>query len=155
MKTYESRYGFKKQIRAKDAEFKLHNRVYRSDERWYRPELFQSGIWKGKYYQYGEWTGLPNHRLEFIPSAMTLSGYGTDSIGDYTVDGYYSAHYWHVTMNKKYTPNTGNPLENLGHVVKIELDWKENEQQFKGKYYVKTPKYVGEDQFSLQFVRIL
>ncbi|CAF1145022.1 unnamed protein product [Didymodactylos carnosus] len=83
----------------------------------------------------------------------TVTGYGSDKIGDYTVEGTWSDKTLRMAIIKQYKLGTGNnPSQNLGHKVQIQLKWNEKENQFDGKWYVQTSKYHGEDQYRLQFI---
>jgi hypothetical protein len=82
---------------------------------------------------------------------MKVTGSGSDDIGTFTIDGIYSTTTLRIGLTKTYQKGTGNLFQNLGHQVTIQLTWNEKNQQFKGKWYVKTSKYRGEDKFRLKF----
>ena len=83
---------------------------------------------------------------------MKVTGSGSDDIGTFTIDGTYSVKTRRIGLTKKYQVGTGNPSENLGHQVTIQLTWNAQNNQFEGKWYVQTSKYHGEDKFELKFV---
>ncbi|CAF1582298.1 unnamed protein product [Didymodactylos carnosus] len=119
----------------------------------YEKTKFPSGLWNGYYHQYGQWNALPNHSLTFNKSNQTVTGYGSDNIGDYTVEGTWSDKTLRMAITKQYKLGTGNnPSQNLGHKVQIQLKWNEKENEFDGKWYVQTSKYHGEDQYRLKFI---
>jgi len=53
-------------------------------------------------------------------------------------------------LTKIYQYGTGNPLENLGHSVIIQLEWNRYTNQFEGKWYVRTAKFSGSGIFTLK-----
>ena len=73
-----------------------------------------------------------------------------DSIGDYRMRGNYNILNEKLVLNKQYIENTGNHRENLRHRVRIRLQWNPENEQFEGKYYVKTPKYEGSGKWRLK-----
>jgi hypothetical protein len=82
---------------------------------------------------------------------MTITGSGTDDVGTFTVDGIYSVKTSRVGLTKRYQAGTGDPSENLGHQVTIQLTWNTQNNRFEGKWYVQTSKYHGENKFELKF----
>ncbi|CAF5056870.1 unnamed protein product, partial [Rotaria sp. Silwood1] len=56
----------------------------------------------------------------------------------------------HVIITKQYKRGTGDPHENLGHQVKIDLKWNDQTQQFDGQWTVRTSNYSGQDKFELK-----
>ncbi|CAF1373449.1 unnamed protein product [Rotaria sordida] len=115
--------------------------------------IFKSGYWKSQYYQYGKWHGPYQFSLSFDPQSMIITGSGSDDIGTFTIDGIYSVETRRIGLTKTYTRGTGNQLENLGHQVIIQLTWNAQNNQFEGKWYVRTSKYHGEDKFELKLNR--
>jgi len=114
--------------------------------------VFQSGIWTGRYFQYGDWHGPYEMILNFDRQSI-IAGWGTDDVGKFTVKGVYSRQTGRIGLTKTYQAGTGNVLENLGHEVKIQLTKNSRSQKFEGKWYVKTSNYGGEDKFELSFDR--
>mgnify|MGYP000430449988 CR=1 FL=1 len=82
---------------------------------------------------------------------MKVTGSGFDDVGTFTVDGVYSTKTNCMGLTKHYQAGTGNPSENLGHKVTIQLTWNHENDAFEGKWYVQTHKYRGEDKFELKF----
>ncbi|CAF1532266.1 unnamed protein product, partial [Rotaria sordida] len=64
---------------------------------------------------------------------MKVAGSGTDDVGTFTIDGIYSSKTHRIGLTKTYQRGTGNPSENLGHRVIIQLTWNAQNNQFKGK----------------------
>lgn len=56
-------------------------------------------------------------------------------------------------LTKTYRLGTGNPVENLGHDVTIQVEWNRYSQQFTGKWYVRTAKYHGSGEFKMNFIQ--
>eukprot|EP01083_Nonionella_stella_P124737 376834_1 len=96
----------------------------------------------GHYIQYGK-----QHPMH--PFNLTFDGFnnvqdnGSDTVGQYNISGIYSKHTSRMQLNKTYIRGTGNALENLGHTVKIKLEWNRKKLQFEGPWYVYTHKYEG------------
>jgi hypothetical protein len=86
---------------------------------------------------------------------MKVTGWGSDNIGTFSIDGTYSVKTNRIGLTKLYQSGTGNPSENLGHQVTIQVAWNEQNYQFEGKWYVQTSKYRGEDKFELKFTEEL
>ncbi|CAF4087681.1 unnamed protein product, partial [Adineta steineri] len=78
-------------------------------------------------------------------------GSGVDDIGSFTIDGTYSNETNRIGLTKQYQIGTGDPSQNLGHQVIIQVTWNEKNNQFEGKWYVQTKKYHGEGKFQLKF----
>ena len=117
----------------------------------YDINAFQSGTWSSRYFQYGRWNGPYKFSLSFDSESMKVTGSGSDNIGAFTIDGSYSMTTHRIGLTKQYQAGTGNPKENLGHQVTIQLTWNDQNRQFEGKWYVQTSKYHGEDKFELKF----
>jgi hypothetical protein len=111
---------------------------------------FQSGLWSSRYFQYVKWHGPHQFPLTFDPQSVKVTGSGSDDIGSFTIDGIYSIQTHRIGLTKIYQGGTGNPKENFGHQVTIQLTWNKRKRQFEGKYYVVTPKY-GEGRFKRKF----
>ncbi len=114
-------------------------------------DIFRSGIWASQYHQYRAWHGPDQLSLSFDPQSMKVTGSGSDNIGTFTIDGVYSTTTHRMGLTKKYQSGTGNPSENLGHEVTIQLAWNEQNHQFEGKWFVQTTKYRGDGKFELKF----
>ncbi|CAF3251133.1 unnamed protein product [Rotaria sp. Silwood2] len=112
---------------------------------------FESGVWSSQYYQYDAWHGPHRLSLSFDSETLKVTGNGLDDIGDYEVEGIYSATTHRMGLTKKYRKGTGDPSQNLGHSVTIQVTWNTNQRHFEGKWFVKTNKYSGENKFQLKF----
>jgi hypothetical protein len=112
--------------------------------------IFQSGAWTSRYYQYKTWHGPHRLSLSFDPGEMKVTGTGSDDVGTFTITGTYLTKTQRLALNKTYRLGTGNCRENLGHTVTIQLYWNPINNQFEGKWYVRTAKYSGEDRFELK-----
>jgi hypothetical protein len=86
---------------------------------------------------------------------MKVTGWGSDNIGTFSIDSNYSVKTNRSGLTKIYQSGTGNPSENLGHEMIIQLIWNEKNHQFEGKWYVQTSKYRGKDKFELKFTEQL
>lgn len=117
----------------------------------YDVNVFQSGVWSSQYFQYGSWHGPHEFLLSFDSQSMKIIGSGSDDVGEFTIDGIYSNQTYRVGLTKQYQAGTGNPFENLGHQVIIQLTWNVENYRFEGKWYVQTNKFYGEDKFELKF----
>ncbi len=114
-------------------------------------KLFQSGLWESQYYQYDKWHGRHQIQLSFDAAQSKVTGSGSDDIGTYFIDGVYSVQTRRMGLTKTYQLGTGNPRENLGHTVTIQLEWNRYNNQFEGKWYVRTSKFMGSGEFKLQY----
>ncbi|CAF3838095.1 unnamed protein product [Rotaria sp. Silwood1] len=114
-------------------------------------QLFQSGYWKSQYFQYNTWHGPHQIELSFDALQSKVTGSGLDDIGMYSIEGIYSTQTRRMGLTKKYQLGTGNPLENLGHCVTIQLEWNKYSNQFEGKWYVRTKKYKDSGDFKMNF----
>jgi hypothetical protein len=113
---------------------------------------FQSGFWSSRYFQYKNWHGPHQFSLIFNSETMKVTGLGVDNVGSFTIDGIYSIETHRIGLTKKYEPGTGDPKENFGHQVTIQLTWNAENHQFEGDYYVNfaTSKH-HQDKFELKF----
>lgn len=112
--------------------------------------LFQSGVWESQYFQNNLWHGPYQVQLTFDGDQSKLTGSGTDDVGIYTIDGIYSPFTRRIGLTKRYQLGTGNPLQNLGHTVTIQLEWNILSNQFEGKWYVRTSKVRTSNKFVLK-----
>ncbi|CAF4457270.1 unnamed protein product, partial [Rotaria sp. Silwood2] len=110
--------------------------------------VFQSGFYNMRYYQYFKWHGPFLIRFEF--NNGNVQGNGTDDVGSFDVTGCYSVQDNHMTLTKQYQRGTGDPHQNLGHQVKIDLKWNDQAQKFDGQWVVRTANYSGQDKFELK-----
>ncbi|CAF3965542.1 unnamed protein product [Adineta steineri] len=111
---------------------------------------FVSGLWSCEYYQYNIWYA-PNHfSLVFDSETQKVTGNGSDSVGEYTIEGIYSSRTNRMGLIKTYQKGTGNPIQNLGHDVTIQVVLNSIQHQFEGTWYVRTSKYTGQDKFQLK-----
>jgi hypothetical protein len=117
--------------------------------------IFQSGTWSSRYFQYGKWHGQHEFLLSFDANSLTVNGHGKDDVGSYTITGQYSTQSNEIELIKKYQEATGDFSENLGHDVTIEVTWNSMKHLFEGKWYVDTPEFTGEDTFELTFKQSL
>jgi hypothetical protein len=113
--------------------------------------IFQSGTWSSRYFQYGKWHGQHEFLLSFDANSLTVNGHGKDDVGSYTITGQYSTQSNEIELIKKYQEATGDFSENLGHDVTIEVTWNSMKHLFEGKWYVDSPEFTGEDTFELTF----
>lgn len=116
----------------------------------YNIQPFQSGTWLSRYRQFRKWHEPYQLSLLFHPQSMTVTGSGFDDVGKYTIDGIYSIETSRIALIKTYEIGTGNPSENLGHQVTIQLTWNTKASQFEGKWYVNIRKYSNEGKFELK-----
>ena len=73
-----------------------------------------------------------------------------DKIGDYQMNGTFNPQNGRMVLNKKYIIGTGDKWENLGHNVRIRLQWNKDQKQFDGTFYVKTNRYEGTGLWSIK-----
>jgi len=112
---------------------------------------FPSGYWNSRYYQYNSWHGPHIFTLSFDPQTLKVTGSGADDVGKFTIDGSYSVNTGRCALTKSYQWATGNQWENLGQQVTIQLTWNVGQDKFVGKWYVRTNKFSGENEFELEF----
>ncbi|CAF3707252.1 unnamed protein product [Rotaria socialis] len=117
--------------------------------------IFQSGVWSGRYFQYEAWHDPQQLWLSFDSNSFTINGHGSDDVGRYTVTGKYSTTTNEIELIKAYQQGTGDEEENLGHSVTIEVTWDSNKQLFSGNWYVDTNSYRDENIFELKFEKSL
>ena len=113
--------------------------------------IFPTGHWKSNYFQYKRWHGPHNCSLSFDYGEQTVSGFGEDDVGVFSINGIYSFDTRRIGLTKIYQKGTGNPAENLGHTVTIQLEWNIGKRRFEGKWYVKTNQCSGTNEFRLTF----
>jgi hypothetical protein len=113
--------------------------------------IFPSGHWVSRYFQYERWYGPHTFSLFFNHHELKVTGSGIDNVGAFSIDGIYSLNTRRIGLTKMYQKGTGNRSENLGHKVIIQLEWNFEKRQFEGKWYVHTNKYHGKDKFTLKF----
>lgn len=101
-----------------------------------------------RYYQYNTWHEPFLVQLEYANG--NIRGSGTDDVGAYDIIGNYSTTDTKMELTKQYKVGTGDPYENLGHKVKIDLKWNDSAQEFDGQWTVHTAKYHGQDKFALK-----
>jgi hypothetical protein len=111
---------------------------------------FESGFWSSRYYQYDIWHGPHRLMLLFDPETWKVKGSGSDDVGSYTIDGFYSMKTNRMGLTKTYQRGTGDPQQNLGHNVTIQMTWNSTQHLFEGKWFVQTNKYSGENKFELK-----
>ncbi|CAF5037350.1 unnamed protein product [Rotaria sp. Silwood1] len=114
--------------------------------------IFIPATFASYYYQYGMNHGPFNMKLGFYPEAgYIVHGGGNDDVGTYIITGIYSPRTLRMSLKKHYQTGTGNPQENLGHKVKIQVEWNHYNQQFEGKYYVRTRLHKDENIFIIRY----
>lgn len=111
----------------------------------------QSGLWTSRYFQYDSWHGPFELWLCVDHLTQMMTGFGTDDVGDYYICGSYSYMANMINLTKNYRRRTGNPFENLGHSVQIQLQWNQRSGQFEGIWRVKTSIYYELQKFELRF----
>merc|ERR1712238_131271 len=74
-------------------------------------------------------------------NTCSITGEGADTVGSYTMSGHTCGD--KVSITKQYVPNTGDPIENLGHQVHLRLRLRKDGSALIGKYYIKTHKWEG------------
>jgi hypothetical protein len=47
-----------------------------------------------------------------------------------------------MRLEKHYQLGIGDPTENLGHIVTMQVKWNHENQQFQGKYYLQTRRHL-------------
>lgn len=111
---------------------------------------FVDGLWFSRYYQFNTWHLPQQLSLSFNRYTNQVSGGGIDEIGSYTIDGIFSMNTFRMALTKLYQAGTGDPTQNLGHAVIVQLIWDSKHNLFRGKWYIHTNKYRGEDKFELK-----
>jgi hypothetical protein len=71
-------------------------------------DIFESGKWSSRYQQYSEWHGPFQLDIMFDIDQNTLSGGGTDDIGQFSLTGKISTELLTINIRKKYILGTGN-----------------------------------------------
>lgn len=120
----------------------------------YSRPLFPSGTWVSRYYQYGKWHDPYELELSFDSENCQVTGSGSDDVGQFIIVGIYSTKTLRMGLKKTYKYGTGNPRENLGHTVAIQLKWNQERSCFLGKWFVQTSQYHGENMWELKFHEI-
>merc|ERR1712238_417617 len=116
----------------------------------------QSGMYAGLYEQNSQQSSLSPFQLYFTQqyqendsrkptNTCNITGEGADTVGSYTMTGKTCGN--NVSITKHYVPNTGDPMENLGHKVHLRLT-KEG-STLTGKYYIKTHKWQGSGVYQI------
>ncbi|CAF3299870.1 unnamed protein product [Rotaria sp. Silwood2] len=111
---------------------------------------FETGVWPFRYYQRGKWHGPYRLPLTFDRYLGKVAGQGTDDVGHFIFDGIFSSENLRLALTQSYVAGTGDPKENLGHTSTIQLTWNSNNNQFEGRWYVRTHKYSGDGSFELK-----
>ena len=115
--------------------------------------IFRSGYWTSRYFQYGTWHGPHTFLLFFSHKELEVTGSGKDDVGEFSIDGTYSLCTGQLGLTKVYEKGTGNLSQNLGHTVNIQLEWNGDKCRFDGRWNVDTRYYRGQDSFELKFDR--
>ena len=113
--------------------------------------MFTPGTYQTYYFQYGSHHGPFSMTLGFRPQdGYIVDGGGTDDIGTYVITGIYSLETLRMGLIKQYQVGTGNPTENLGHQVTIQVEWNSENEQFEGKYYLRTSRHRDSNKFVIR-----
>ena len=115
----------------------------------YQIEPFDTGMWSSRYQQYDMWHGPHQCSLQFDQATNRVTGAGNDDVGRFSIDGTFSTETHRMGLTKTYQLGTGDPTENSGHKVTIQLTWNDSTNRFEGKWYVQTKKYRGGGEFQL------
>lgn len=121
------------------------------DYKTYSYEVLRNGRWSSRYQQYGSWHGPFIMSLNFDPVATTVRGYGSDDVGQFSIDGQCSNQSTNISLIKRYKSGTGNPSENFGHQVTMNLTWNQKTGQFEGQWSVDVSRYRGNGKMELKF----
>ena len=81
-----------------------------------------AGNYVGLYWQYGVAHPIPAQQIAATATSDTagvFAGQGVDDVGSFELSGDFEGAL--LSLRKRYIPGTGNPRENLGHTVSIEL----------------------------------
>ncbi|CAF3346232.1 unnamed protein product [Rotaria socialis] len=97
--------------------------------------IFVSGLWLYRYYQYNQWFGPFQQQIVFNPMTKTLNGCGVDNVGQYLLNGSFSVETGQLEMMQHYQIGTGNPNFNIGHKDAIQLTWNASRKLFEGMGY--------------------
>jgi hypothetical protein len=112
---------------------------------------FKSGIWSSRYSQLRLWHGPNYFPLSFDSQSFKVTGFGSDNVGKFTIDGIYSDKTNRMGLIQKYQLGSDVPSKNLGHEVIIQLAWNSKTCQFEGQWYVQTKEYCEDGNFELKF----
>ncbi|CAF0986924.1 unnamed protein product [Adineta steineri] len=112
---------------------------------------FQSGTWSIEYYHNEEWYGPFQITLSFNSQSMQVTGSGSDNVGIFALNGVYSAVLEQINITKKYQLGTGDPIENKGHEVKMQLRWHSINHQFEGSSLINYSDYQVQGKCRLKF----
>ncbi len=110
---------------------------------------FIDGLYSGAYWQYRRNYDMQAFTLQFGDNGV-VTGNGEDDVGEYKIIGIYSSNTQKMAFDKTYVRGTGNKRENLGHTVKIGLEYNGIKNQFEGKWYVETHKYKGNGEWRIK-----
>ncbi|CAF2086521.1 unnamed protein product [Rotaria magnacalcarata] len=120
----------------------------------YEEDYFNNGDWLSRYHQYGRWNGPHRMSLVFDRNTNRVTGNGSDNVGKFIIDGTFSLENQRVAMVKTYELGTGDPKENFGHTVDLQMTWNSKNGQFEGKWCVNANHYRGEDNFEMKYADI-
>ncbi|UJR38830.1 hypothetical protein I4U23_031495 [Adineta vaga] len=104
-----------------------------------------------RYHQYGKWHNQNRLALSFDTQKFEVRGKGNDDVGVFTIFGVYSTKTQRLNLIKTYQHDRGDPKENLGHEVVIQLTRNLRNRQFEGIWYVRTNQYYQENKSELKF----
>ena len=128
-------------------------RPSRSNDEQSESNAFRSGIWSSWYSQDGQWHGPHEFSLSFDPQSMKVTGFGSDSMGTFTIDGDYSTETHRIGLTKHYREDASSSSENFEHQVILQLTWNAQKNQFEGEWYMQGNEYHGHNKFKLKFKR--
>ncbi len=78
---------------------------------------------------------------------MSITGSGTDDVGTFDINGFYSHRTHRIAFTKMY--RSDNESNNPGRQLKMQLAWNTKEKSFKGKWYEETNLNKGKGAFEL------
>lgn len=118
-----------------------------------------SGAWRGYYHQFGTRHQLMDFNFVFDGSSNTVTGSGVDSVGQYTISGYFSSFGARVAFRKQYVHGSNaangrpNPDMNKGHAVEYrgERVGPNLGQGIRGSWYISAAPggYSGSGEFHM------
>jgi hypothetical protein len=113
--------------------------------------LFQPSSFAGFFFKDGAWHGTNNWTLSFYPQAdHTVYGKGRDNLDIFVATGVYSPRTLRIAFNKRYQSGLGNPRQNSGQTMTIQVARNTNTQRFEGKYYLKVGRHREEQRYMIQ-----
>ena len=108
-------------------------------------EPFINGMYKGYYTLNGQKHKIEQLKLSFVGNLV--SGYGTDNIDDYNINGIYSTETQRMSLNKKYVRGIrtiSNPAINQRYTITIQLEYQGDggkKKKFRGNWFIQSDSY--------------